>query len=97
MNRTFTVQPEAQAEIEQIYDHLEEAKPGLGDRFVDALEVCFNYIRRSPLGHQIRRKHYRHAMVEGFSYRIVYTVDDDDIFVYQVRHTSRKPTGAFGP
>lgn len=97
MNRAFTVQPEAQAEIQEIYDHLEEGKPGLGDRFVDGLEACCSYIRQFPFGHQVRRGHYRHAMIAGFEYRVVYMVDGGDIYVYQVRHTSRKPVKKFGP
>jgi plasmid stabilization system protein ParE len=97
MSRRFTVQPEAQREIADIYDHLEGLRPSLGDRFVDALEVSFGYIRQFPFGYQVRRGHYRHAMIEGFDYRVVFVVDGKDIYVYQVRHTSRRPIRAFGP
>jgi hypothetical protein len=97
MSHGFTVQPEAHAEVAEIHDYLEAAKPGLGARFVDALEVSYTYIRQFPLGFQIRRKHYRHAMVAGFDYRVVYMVDGDHIYIYQVRHTSRRPSREFGP
>ncbi len=36
--------------------------------------------------------------VEGFSYfRVVYDVVGTNITVYQVRHTSRRPSKRFGP
>ncbi len=40
---------------------------------------------------------YRHALVKGFRYRVVYAIRGDLVVVYQVRHTGRKPSKKFGP
>jgi hypothetical protein len=93
----FTVQPEAQAEVQEVHDHLEHLRPGTGDRFAAELKACYMHIRQFPFGFQVRRRHYRHAPVKGFPYRVVYMVDRRHIYVYQVRHTTRKPSLRFGP
>lgn len=91
------VRDEAQVETEQIKAGYDDYSPGLGDRFVDALEAAYRHIQEFPI-YQIRKGIYRHAQIEGFPrYRIVYVVDDETVIVYQVRHTSRKPSKKFGP
>ena len=98
MNRVvIIVQPEAHAEVIEIFDHLEEVKPGLGHRFLDQLEECFDLIRQYPIGFQIRWKHYRYGYLEGFDYRVVYMIDGDHVYIYQVRHTARDVSPEFGP
>lgn len=92
----LTVQPEAQAEIEAIRDVLETERAGLGDRFVDALAETFGYIRQFPAGFQLRRGRYRHAPLSGFDIRVVYMLDEGHVYIYQVRHTSRRPSTRFG-
>lgn len=36
-------------------------------------------------------------MLHKLKYRVVFDVEGDTVFVYQVRHTSRKPSKKFGP
>ncbi len=36
-------------------------------------------------------------MLAVLPYRVVYGVEEDTIYVYQIRHTSRKPNKRFGP
>jgi len=95
--RALVVRDEAQDETEAIKAWYESKSPGLGDRFTDALEETYKHLRSTPY-HQLRKGIYRHAQIEGFPYyRVVYVVDDDRITVYQVRHTSRRPSKKFGP
>ncbi|MCO6482691.1 MAG: type II toxin-antitoxin system RelE/ParE family toxin [Flavobacteriales bacterium] len=93
----LVVRDEAQEEAEAIKLWYEGQSPGLGERFTNALERTLRQIRDTP-SFQVRKGIYRHVLVRGFSrYRVVYTVDDDVITIYQVRHTSRKPSSRFGP
>lgn len=91
------VRDEAQEETEEIRKWYEAKDPGLGDRFIDALEETYKGLRSTPF-YQVRKNIYRHVQIEGFPYyRAVYAVDGDRITVYQVRHTSRRPSRKFGP
>lgn len=42
-------------------------------------------------------KNYRHAMLRRLRYRVEFAVIGQDVVVFQVRHTSRKPSKKFGP
>jgi len=54
-------------------------------------------IKADPYGFQLRKGGYRHAMLHRLKYRVVFEVEGNKVFVYQVRHTSRKPSKKFGP
>ncbi len=93
----LVVRDEAQDETEEIKAWYEAQHEGLGERFTEALEAAYKHIQLLP-NHQVRYGIYRHARIEGFPlYRIVFVVDDETITIYQVRHTSRKPSKKFGP
>ncbi len=70
---------------------------GLGHRFLDDLQRCFSSIRSDPRGFQLRKDEFRHAMLDDFPYRVVFKLKGNDVYVYQIRHTSRKPSERFGP
>ncbi|MBL0128719.1 MAG: type II toxin-antitoxin system RelE/ParE family toxin [Flavobacteriales bacterium] len=96
MSYTVQVLPEATEEIGEIFTDYERGKPGLGHRFLQALNACYQSLALSPSG-QKRKGDFRHAMVHKFPYRVVYEVRGHLVVVYQVRHTSRKPHPRFGP
>jgi hypothetical protein len=75
----------------------DERSKGLGLRFLDDLQRCFILIRDNPRGFQLRKDDFRHAMLDDFPYRVTFKIKGEEVFVYQVRHTSRKPSKRFGP
>jgi plasmid stabilization system protein ParE len=97
MKHTLQVDPKAIKELRAIHAYREREKKGSGDRFIEALVSCFASIKANPYGCQLRKGSYRHAMVQRLKYRVVYEVEGNMVFVYQVRHTSRKPSRKFGP
>lgn len=97
MSYTLVVQPEAEADAASICDELEEITPGLGDRFFDALDDLYDHIEQFPLGFQKGYKDYRHGYLRRFPYRVVYLVEGEAIYVYQVRHMRRNVDPEFGP
>jgi len=97
MSYQLMIRLAAQAEAAEIHDWYEARSTGLGGRFADALEECLRSIQQNPRGLQIRKGKFRHDMVARFPDRVVFTVDGDTVFVYQVRHTSRRPSKRFGP
>ncbi len=62
-----------------------------------ALDTCYKSITKDPTGYQVRKKNYRHAMLRKFRYRVVFALTGQEVVVFQVRHTSRKPSTTFGP
>jgi plasmid stabilization system protein ParE len=97
MSYALVVQPEAEADAASIFDDLEAISPGLGHRFLDALDDLYDYLEQYPFGFQKRYKNYRHGYVRNFAYRMVYLVEGDMIYVYQIRHTRRNVDAVFGP
>ncbi len=96
MRYVVHVQPEAQNEVEQARDHFDGLKPGLGDRFITAFDACLEALETTPK-FQKRKGVYRHMVIAKFQYRLVFEVEGTNVFVYQVRHTSRKVSKRFGP
>ncbi len=96
MKQEVQVLPEATAEVAEIYAWYEGERSGLGDRFMEALGKCYAALSENPF-RQKRKGDFRHAVLQGFPYRVVYEIRDDVVVVYQVRHMSRRPHRRFGP
>ncbi len=90
------VQPEAQEEVNAIRVHQNGLAPKRGQRFIEAFEACLQELGANP-SYQKRKGEYRQVMLRKLPYRVVYEADEDTVYVYQVRHTSRKPSKKFGP
>ncbi|MBS1568466.1 MAG: type II toxin-antitoxin system RelE/ParE family toxin [Bacteroidetes bacterium] len=98
MKYRLEVSPKVHLEVARIYLYREKNQgKGTGDRFLKALQGCYKDILSNPHGHQVRKAPYRHAMLHKLKYRVVYEVDVNTVYVYQVRHTSRKPSKKYGP
>lgn len=97
MSYQLVVHSKAIAQVKETYQYYQEVRPSLAERFSRELDACYLFIEQSPTGYQVRARGYRHAMVKGFRYRVVYAIRGDLVVVYQVRHTSRKPSKRFGP
>ena len=98
MKYRLEASPKVHLEVARIYLYREKNQgKGTGDRFLKALQDCYKAILSNPQGHQVRKDPYRHAMLHKLKYRVVYEVDGSTVFLYQVRHTSRKPGKKFGP
>ncbi len=90
------VQPEAQEEVNAIRVHQNGLAQKRGQRFIEAFEACLEELRANP-SYQKHKGEYRHVMLRKLPYRVVYEVEEGTVYVYQVRHTSRKPSKKFGP
>ncbi|MFT3885052.1 MAG: type II toxin-antitoxin system RelE/ParE family toxin [Flavobacteriales bacterium] len=97
MKYRLAVHPKAIAQSREIYQYYQDIRPSLADRFDRELDACYRFIEQNPTGYQVRAREYRHAPVKGFRYRVVYAIREQIVVVYQVRHTSRKPSKKFGP
>lgn len=87
---------EAQEEVDAIRIYQNSLDPKRGKRFIDAFQACLERLKTNP-SFQKRQGNYRHLMLHKLPYRVVFEVEDGTVYVYQIRHTSRKPSKKFGP
>jgi plasmid stabilization system protein ParE len=90
------VRHQAQREAEEIYDHQYAIAPSRAERFYAAWQKCLARFRSNP-SKATRKGPYGHEMLHKLPYRVVFEVRGRKVIVYQVRHTSRRPSKKFGP
>jgi plasmid stabilization system protein ParE len=82
------------AEVEQFtaarwYD---EHEPGLGDRFLDAVEAAIQSLAKTPQIHRIRFGDVRRIAVKKFSfYGVYFVIRDKEVWVISIFHGRRDP------
>ncbi len=64
---------------------------GLGDAFADKIEDAIRKIRATPLVWRVVEHDVRRYLIEGFPYGIYYTVEDDCVLIWAVKHLRRDP------
>jgi plasmid stabilization system protein ParE len=90
-NFTLIVKQEADKEVTEAYRWYENKVEGLGERFLDALEDCYNAIDINPTTFQKIHKQYRQAILNTFPYVVIYEKIKSDIIVYAVFATAQHP------
>lgn len=93
MSRAFVVRPEAEEDLSEARQWYENRREGLGDEFIDQVDVAFDRIRRMPLVPAPKYKDVRRVLLKRFPYAVFYHVDDNQITIVAVYHTSRDPRG----
>ena len=96
MTYEVRLQPEAIQAAARIYQYYEKERKGLGERFLRALNKCYEELEKNP-NFQVRKIRYRNIMLRRFPYRIIYVVEDPVVQVYAIRHMSRRSSKRFGP
>lgn len=82
---------EAETELEEAQAWYEARSPGLGQAFVTSIQASIERIRRSPFRHPAVDHEVRRALTRRFPYAIFYLVDEDQVVVIAVFHSSRDP------
>ena len=83
--------PLAAKEFASSFDYYEAQEPGLGDRFKQEVWSAIEIIERHPqAGQQVRPK-IRKVLIRRFPYKLIYTVQDDLIYLIAVAHGYREP------
>lgn len=90
------VLPQAQAEADTIRKYQNTVALERGGRFMEAWHGCLAQLRTDP-SYQKRKGPYRHVLLGHLPYRVSFEVDGNKVIVFQVRHTSQKPSRQFGP
>ena len=83
--------PEAREEFLAAIDYYNNAEPGLGMAFYAEVESAIALVETYPdmwtdIGGNIRR-----CLVRRFPYAILYSKEDNHVFIYAIMHTKREP------
>lgn len=89
MKYELIVKPSAEIDIWEAVLWHNARRTGLGDEFLLTVEAKFNEIIRNPLQYPLFYRNLRRCFTARFPYGIYFTIDEDEIFVHAVIHTSR--------
>lgn len=87
----YEFHPEALEEYERAALYYAEREPGLGLRFIEAVEGCIRRILEAPTRWQLIEEDIRRCFTRVFPYGVLYTVEPDCILIVAVMHCSREP------
>ena len=87
----FLFHPEAQAEFTEAVRWYQIRSARTASRFEADLERVLKRIRKAPEMFPVYDELYRFALLDRFPYSVVYQVQDLQLYVVAVAHSSRAP------
>ena len=83
--------PDVGSEISASYNWYQEQAKGLGDDFLNELELSYDAICELPDTWPKFKKGFRRFLLSKFPFSVIYRSDGNVIYVVAVMHNSRKP------
>lgn len=81
----------AQKEIRDAAVYYESKSLGLGQIFIDSLEITTAQIKYNPTAWPLVGFQIRAIQIERFGYKLFYRIDENIIFILAVAHCRKKP------
>ena len=91
MPYSISLSPDVILDIEEAIDWYESKLSGLGDHFLEILDNRLKNLSNTPTSGSIRYDNIRCTMIEKFPYLIHYEIINNNIIVYRIFSTDRKP------
>lgn len=91
MTYILEIKDHANLEIIEAYLYYEEKRLGLGEEFLEHLNVYFDRIITNPKHFPQKRKPYREAFIKRFPYLIIYEITNRKVIVYSIFNTWQNP------
>jgi toxin ParE1/3/4 len=88
---TFSFHPEAKTEFLEAIEYYEERERGLGYDFSIEVVRTIQNIVTYPTAWSVIEKDLRRCLVHRFPYGVVYSIEQDEIFILAVMHLRRHP------
>jgi hypothetical protein len=85
------IKEEAIHDIRVAYVWYEKRSIGLGERFLEAIDVCFSTIKNQPKAFQEIYKGQRQAVIKTFPFVVLYHFNYREIIVFAVFNTHQHP------
>lgn len=83
--------PLAKAEMRDAAFFYQECQNGLGQEFLDKVELAFEEITHRPMTWRFVKGRFRRYLIHRFPYAVIYAVEGDTIYVAAIMHLKRKP------
>ena len=91
MEYPLIIEPEAELDLEQAVNWYNDQRPGLGQEFLECVEVVFDRIRQLPESHALAYENARLTLVKRFPYVVCYLFVGEKVYVIAVFHGHRDP------
>lgn len=91
MNKTVSFHELAEFELNDAAVFFEGKTPGLGFRFITAVERAVAEIRQHPQASAIILQQTRRKLVKNFPYSIMFTIKPDRIRILAIANQKRRP------
>jgi plasmid stabilization system protein ParE len=87
----YEFHPEALEEYKEAALYYAERDPGLGLRFIEAVEQTIQRILEAPNRWRVIDEDVRRCLTRVFPYGVLYTIEPEFILIVAVTHCSREP------
>ena len=91
MKYTIIVKPLAELDMREAALWYEKEKANLGIEFLEAVEEKLKIIESNPQLFEVKYKEVHRAFLNRFPFAIHYKVEEQNIFILAVLHTSLNP------
>ncbi len=88
---TFLFHPEAEAEFIEAIDYYEGCEPELGHDFSIEIFTSVQNIVNYPTAWPVIEEDVRRCLVNRFPYGIIYSIEQNEVFILAVMHLRRHP------
>ena len=90
---TYEIVLRARYEILEAWEWYEDRKEGLGDRFINQINLKIKQVIQMPERFPEKRRSFREAKIDVFPYLLIYKIANRKkvITIISVFHTSRNP------
>ena len=87
----LVIKQEAKTEITEAYEWYESKQHKLGKRLISVLDNYFSTIKKSPKQFPKVLNNMRQATIKKFPYIIIFEIENNEIIVFAVFHSSQNP------
>lgn len=81
----------AKHELDDATQYYEVESQGLGTRFRQEVKKAINRLCDYPGAWSIERGHVRKCLLHRFPYKVLYSIEENHIFIIAIAHQHRKP------
>lgn len=83
--------PDIEHEVKASYEWYQNQAVGLGDDYLNELEIAYNAIAELPDTWPKFQNNLRRFLLSKFPFSVIYQFNQEAVFVVAVMHNSRKP------